>query len=620
MSDSNKLARRHLVIGTAGHIDHGKTTLLRALTGVDTDRLPEEKERGISIDLGFAHLELPDGFTLSFVDVPGHENFVKNMLAGASGVSAAMLVIAANEGIMPQTREHFDICRLLNIQNGLIAITKIDTVASSELEQTISSVRELCRGSFLDGKPIVAVSAETGEGLQSLRASLIELAADQQTGQSHRLARLAIDRSFSVKGFGTVVTGTLREGCLKIGEHVVIHPTLKAARIRGLRSAGKEVELAKSGERVAVNLAGVYHAEIHRGMTLTHPGPLASSSLLDATVEWLEFGQTPQSRQQFLLHAGAAEIPVSLKILSPGKPFARIWLSRPALLFPDDRFVLRRPSPANTAGGGVVQDIFPPVRLSRTKLANRLSSFAALPWPKQLELLVAEARKGNRIDDLVQRTGRSSKQIKAELAKNPNLLWNAEEGCAFSSTWIERQRTRVLQFLAGFHDRYPELAGAPLAQARLDLESAAVHTVFKNFEAVVLHGDTVALRSHHPAISQEGGRASAALEQKLKLAGYQPPLLTEILNSLGIEPAKARTALENSVKSQRLVRVKDDLVFHADVLDHIRRSLSQHKGRRFSIPEFKEWTQVSRKYAVPLLEYFDRCKVTRRDGDMRVIL
>lgn len=620
MSDSNKLSVQHLVIGTAGHIDHGKTSLVRALTGVNTDRLQEEKERGISIDLGFAHLPIADGLTLSFVDVPGHENFVKNMVAGAAGVNAVMLVVAADDGVMPQTREHFDICRLLHVEAGLVAVTKCDAVSPDQRDATIAAVRELCRDSFLDGKPVIPVSAKTGDGLDALKTALVNIATQQQARDSIALTRLAIDRSFALKGFGTVVTGTLLQGRLKTGEDVLIHPGGRKARIRALRAAGKEVESAGAGQRVAVNLTGIDHTDIARGMVLTHPVPLMPSALIDVAVEWLDAVEQPLRRQQFVLHAGTAEIPVSLKTLDTSGSFARLWLDRATLLLPDDRFVLRRPSPTRTVGGGIVLDSSPPARLNKKKISSRLRALAAMPWPERLGLLVEEAPAGRRMTDLVRRTGRSIAQLRSDVSKNKSLLWIEESGRVFGSGWLQAQRAQIVNFLSSFHAKHPELSGAPLAQARLQLEPEVAQIVFRGFDAIALRGETVSLASHKPRVSAEQDRALSALEQKFREAAYQPPLLPEVLPSLGVAPAKARAVLESLIKANRLVRVTEDLVFHADVMQHIRRSLALHKGRRFSVPEFKEWMQISRKYAIPLLEYLDRNKVTRRDGDARVVL
>ena len=620
MSDSNKLHSRNLVVGTAGHIDHGKTSLVRILTGVETDRLAEEKRRGISIDLGFAHAKLSSGAALSFVDVPGHENFVRNMVAGISGIAAAMLVVAADEGVKPQTREHLDICKLLGVRTGLVALTKSDLVSTSQIEAAKNEVASLCAGSFLAGRPIIAVSATTGIGIDQLLEALERLAADATERGNPALARLPIDRSFALKGFGTIVTGTLAQGELTVGEAVILHPSGREARIRGLQMAGEQVLHARSGERTGVNLSGIDHAEISRGEVLTHLNQLQPTSIIDVVVDWLDVANHPQRRQQFLLHSGTAEIPVSLKSLGPDCPFSRIWLDRPALLLPDDRFILRKPSPASTVAGGSVLAAFPPLRLNRTKAATRLRVLKQQDWSRRLELLVGESGQGLGLDNLVRLTGLSSQRLRSLIEEAGGLTFIEEAGRAFSTAWLEGRRTGLVEWLSTFHRQYPSLRGAPLAKARMNLEPVAARAVFAGFPAVQLEGDLVFLRDHKPQLSDEHRKLLADIENSFKRGGYQPPPASEVLRSLSIDPAKSRSVLEALIKSNRLVRVTDQLVFHADVVQHIRQSLAAHRGRRFSVPEFKEWTQISRKYAIPLLEYLDRHRITKRDGDLRVVL
>ena len=620
MSDSNKLRARNLVVGTAGHIDHGKTSLVQALTGVDTDRLAEEKRRGISIDLGFAHVDFPGDVSLGFVDVPGHENFVKNMLAGVSGIAAALLIVAADEGIKPQTREHFDICRLLNVRTGLVVLTKSDLVSPGRIEAVRADVMALCAGSFMEGMPILPVSAKTGAGLDDLRIALQRLATDRASRDSEGLVRLPIDRSFALKGFGTVVTGTLAQGTLKVGDAVALHPSGRQARIRGLQMSGKPIASAHAGERTAVNLSGIDHAEIARGDVLTHVNQLDVTSTVDVAVDWLERGNLLRRRQQFLLHSGTAEIPVSLKLLHRGSAFARLWLSQPALLLPEDRFVLRRPSPAATVAGGVVLDAFPPSRLNRARTERRLQSLENEPWDRKLDLMVEESSGGRKLGDLVRRTGLSSDQLRKYIDESSRLSFAEDAGLVFSIAWLDAQRAKIVAWLSDFHHRHPGLPGAPLAQARTNLEPSAARAVFDNFPAIRLDGDTVALAAHKPRVSDEQNRLLSEIEHKFRQGGYQPPAPSEVLRTVAIEPGKARSSLEALIKANRLVRISGELVFHADVMRHIQQSLAVHRGRRFSVPEFKEWTRISRKYAIPLLEYLDRQRVTKRDGDARIVL
>lgn len=599
---------RRLVVGTAGHIDHGKTSLVRALTGIDTDRLPEENTRGISIDLGFAHLTLPRGERISFIDVPGHERFIKNMLAGVGGIDAVLLVVAANEAVKPQTREHFDICRLLGIECGLVALTKIDLADPAQIRSAASDITKLCEGSFLASAPILPVSAVTGAGLEELKQILASLAAERTGRNAAGIARLPIDRSFAVKGFGAVVTGTLWSGTLRTGETVEIHPMQRQARIRGLQVHGKQVDLAMAGDRIAVNLAGIDHSEIHRGCVLTPPRLLESATAIDASIDWLAGCEIPSKRQDFLLHIGTAEVVASLKMWSAQLPFARLDLSQPVLALPGDRFVVRRTSPAQTVAGGCVLDAFPPKRLPRAKAAARLARLAEADMARRIQVLVEDARNGLRLEDLPRRTGLTSDTLAAAIHGNPELVLTMQ--FVLAKSWVEQRRAKLVAWLEDFHAKHPAADGAPLAQARLGLDAHLSHVLFENFPAIRLRGETIALTTHRPRISGQESARLLEIERRFQQAGFQPPPLEGI----------PRAALETLIKAQRLVRVSQDLVFHAEAIAALRQSLAAHKGRRFSVPDFKSWTNISRKYAIPLLEYLDRQRWTRREGDARVVL
>jgi selenocysteine-specific elongation factor len=623
MANGTMSGAAEVVVGTAGHIDHGKTALVRALTGIDTDRLLEEKRRGISIDIGFAHLSLPNGRSISFVDVPGHERFIKNMLAGAGGIQAVLLIVAADESVMPQTREHFDICRLLGIEHGLIVLTKADLATPEQMRIAQQDARALCEGSFLEGASIIPVSAVNGNGLEELKRGLSALAARIPARNLGGLARLPIDRSFALKGFGTVVTGTLWSGMLRTGDAVQLYPSSRRARIRGLQAHGESVDRVVAGQRTAVNLTGVDHSEIVRGFVLTHDSGLETTQRVDVLVDWINPAEIPAARRQFLLHIGTAEVPVIVKVLSHlagSRTLARIWLDRPVLALPRDRFVLRRPSPAQTVAGGLVVDAFPPPRLNRAKTVARLSSLLDADLAKRIKILIEESANGRRVSELVRLTGAPAAQIEASILADASLLLHRSSQRAVSQAWIDQKRRDAMAFLAGFHAKHPSLQGAPmsLARARMDAELAAL--VFDNAPAFRIQGDVVALRTHKAQFSAQETDALSKIERAFRQAGFQPPAPLEVLRSAGVDAKRARGLLEQLIKAQKLVRVSDTLIFHADVIGHVRKSLSAHKGRRFSVPEFKDWTQISRKYAIPLLEYLDHQHVTRRDGDARVVL
>lgn len=618
MSDSNMSNPDGLVVGTAGHIDHGKTSLIRALTGIDTDRLAEEKRRGISIDLGFAHLMLADGQRISFVDVPGHERFIKNMLAGVGGIQAVLLIVAANESVKPQTREHFDICRLLGIEQGLVVLTKVDLLSADQIASARKDVQELCAGSFLDGAPVLEVSAVTGQGLEALKSELGALANRVSVRGEGGFARLPIDRSFALKGFGTVVTGTLRNGTLRVGETVQLQPGKREARIRGLQVHGQLVEVAVPGKRTAVNLTGVDHTEIQRGLVLTHRDVLEATKLLDVSVDWLSEADIPSKREEFLFHAGTSETVALLKTFS--ESLARLWLANPVLVLPGDRFVLRRPSPAKTVAGGTVVDTFPPGRLNRAKAHARLQRLVLADSGERLTVLVEENTDGRRLADLVKRTGWPLEQLKAVVAGTPALVFAEAAGRVVTKAWLERRRQMLLAILKDFHSKNPAAAGLPMAFARMKLEPNLAAVIFDHFPDVRVQGDLVALATHKARISSEDSKSLEQIEFAFRQGGFQPPLPSEVLKASGADAKKGRGMLEALLKTNRLVRVSEDVIFHAEVVSHICKSLAAHKGRKFSVPEFKEWTQISRKYAIPLLEYLDRQHVTRREGDSRVVL
>jgi selenocysteine-specific elongation factor len=623
MSDGNMNGPAEVVIGTAGHIDHGKTALVRALTGIDTDRLAEEKRRGISIDLGFAHLVLPNGRSISFIDVPGHERFIKNMLAGTGGIQAVLLVVAVDESVKPQTREHFEICRLLGIEHGLIALTKSDQAAPEQIQAASVDIRALCTESFLANAPIIPVSAVTGVGLDALKRELSRLAERMPARNVGGLARLPIDRSFAVKGFGTVVTGTLWSGTLHTGDTVQLHPSNQRARIRGLQTHGRAVDRAVGGQRAAVNLTGADHAAILRGFVLTHDAGLQTTRHMDVLVDWIDPAEIPRVRQQFLLHIGTAEIPVTLKVFSrvaDARTLARLWLEAPVLGLPKDRFVLRRPSPAHTVAGGFILDIFPPLRWSRARTIARLLSLAEADLSKRIGILVQESPAGRRVSELVRLTGEPAAGIQAALGRSSSLVFDQAGQRAVGKAWLEQKRRDVTVWLAAFHAKNPSLAGAPMSLARTGLDAELARLVFDHAPGIRVQGDVVSLTTHRPQFNSQETQALSKIERAFRQAAFQPPPTGEVLQSAGLDPNRARGLLEGLIKAQKLVRVSENMIFHAEVIAHVRQSLSMHKGRRFSVPEFKEWTQISRKYAIPLLEYLDQQHVTRREGDARVVL
>ena len=613
-----------IVVGTAGHIDHGKTSLIRTLTGIDTDRLAEEKRRGISIDLGFAHLPLPSGEIVSFIDVPGHERFIKNMLAGVGGIQAVMLIVAANESVMPQTREHFEICRMLDIQYGFVVLTKADLASPEQMRIAYAEVSRLVANSFLANSPLIRVSSITGEGISEVIHQLSRLSRSFVVSQANREARLAVDRSFSLKGFGTVATGTLSGGLLQIGDSLLVHPLRKQVRIRGLQVHGKPVNQAYSDQRTAVNLANIDHTELQRGFVLTKSEKLQSTQILDGALEWLDTTKLPTRHQQVLLHIGTLETVADLKMFRSDKEgrniLARLRLTEPAVALPGDRFILRCPSPSRTMAGGVVIDPFPSVRLNRKKTVERLVALSQASDSERIHILVSDSQVGQTLSQLIRLTGQPAAAILKLVEANPELFLHVVTQSVFSKKWLEERRSHLLSWLKDFHSKNPMVAGATLSAARLGLAPDLARAVIDDFPALRVAGETISLATHKASFNEQEAIALQTIEHAFRQAAYQPPPASEVIRAAVPDQKKARLLLESLVKNKRLVKVSDDLIFHFDVIMHLQKSLSVHKGKSFSVPDFKGWTQMSRKYAIPVLEYLDREKITRRVGDQRIIV
>jgi len=620
-------AMKNVIAGTAGHIDHGKTALVRALTGIDTDRLKEEKERGISIDLGFAHLELTKNLRLGFVDVPGHERFIKNMLAGAGGIDLVLFVIAADESIKPQTREHFDICRLLNVSKGIVVVTKADLVDSDILELVRLEVDEFVRGSFLEGAPVVAVSSTTGQGMDELRGVLEKIAEAVLEKDASRYFRLPIDRAFSMRGFGTVITGTLISGSVRTEQEVEISPVSRRVRVRGIQVHGETVTRASAGQRTALNLAGIEASEVTRGMMLTEAGRFSPTARIDCAFELLPGVKPLKHRAPIHFHAHAAEVEGEIRgigtteALQPGaRRYARIVLREPLLLLPGDRLIVRMFSPVVTIGGGIVLDIAPP----RRDTAQRLEVLETGSARDRVALLVSESRYGLSMPELVARTGLVESGI-AAAAREAGLVVLAEpQFRAIDPQWMQSKIDSIQQALKAFHREKPLVSGMPKEELRgKELPQSPpflLDALLARTRTIAVEGETVRLASHRVSLQQDEQDATAKIENAFRRAGLAVPSTGEVLAQSGVEPARAKTLLQILLREKKLVRVSEELVYHSSAVQSLRELLAKYKGRRFAVPEFKEWTGISRKYAIPLLEFLDRERVTRRDGDVRLVL
>ncbi len=621
---------KHIVVGTAGHIDHGKTALVKALTGIDADRLAEEKRRGITIDLGFAHLQLTPDLRLGFVDVPGHERFVKNMLAGVGGIDLVMLVVAADESVKPQTREHFDICRLLEIPRGIVVLTKSDLVDEELLGLARLEVAELVAGSFLEGAPVVSVSSTTGKGLDELRRELARVAAAVPEKNSAGYFRLPIDRVFSVKGFGTVVTGTLISGAVEKEQETEVYPAGRRLRVRGLEVHGLRTERAVAGQRTALNLADIEPAGLERGDVLSEPGRFHAVRHIECRLELLPSAKLLKHRAPVHFHAGTAEIEAEVRLfgaatLRPGEAaYARLILREPALLLPGDRFIVRMFSPVVTIGGGVVVDIGERRYARGFDVAQRLGVLAGTDAAARIALLVREASFGTGMADLVASTGMAASAIDRAAAQAGVLALPLASPWFIDRAWFAAARGRLRETVREFHRRKPLLAGIARPELRAslasDLPPFLLDALLASSKDVVAEGEIVRLPSHAPVMREDEEHARQAIECAFERAGLAVPAVAEVLAQAGVEPARARTLLEILLREKRLVRINQELIFHRSAMENLRSLLAQRRSVRFSVPDFKEWTGISRKYAIPLLEYLDRTHVTRREGDQRLIL
>jgi len=634
-------AIKHVIVGTAGHIDHGKSSLVEALTGTNPDRLEEEKRRGITLDLGFAFLEL-DGVRLGLVDVPGHERFVRNMLAGAGGIDVVLLVIAADEGIKPQTREHFEICRLLGIPRGIIAITKSDLVDADSLGLARMEIEEFVRESFLEGAPILPVSARSRVGLDELKNALRRTAQEAAARDATQHFRLPIDRSFAMKGFGTVVTGTLISGAVKVEDEVELYPARKRLRVRGLHSGGKQIQRAIAGQRTALNLAGIEHEEITRGMVLAPAGLFETTQRIDARVTLLGSAPPLKHRARVHFHQGTAEAIAEVILLNDGAgeiaaggaAFAQLRLDKPLLLLPGDRFILRRFSPVVTLGGGTVLDARAPRHSGKdAALAPFLGVLERGHGEEILGALVDATPRGMTVAEILARTGWIESEMRAAAenlaaVKRLRILEGAPIVVA-SAQAVSDCAAAIRKAVETFHRANPLLPGIPkqelrgkAGRARAEIFDAALGDLVAG-QALVATGDRVSQAGREMTLSSEETRAKELIEREFESAGLAVPGFASVLAKLPVDAARAQKILQILLREKVLVKISSDLVFHRNTLQHLREVLAKYRkerGSRLPITVFKELTGVTRKYAIPLLEHLDREQVTRRAGDERVIL
>lgn len=631
----------HLVVGTSGHIDHGKTTLVKALTGVDTDRLAEEKARGITIDIGFAHYTDDAGNEIAFVDVPGHERFVHNMLAGAAGMDAVVMVIAADEGVMPQTREHLHICDLLDIRQGIIVLSRTDLADEELLELCAEDVRETVQGTFLEDAPIVPVSAVTGQGLAELKSELARLTTRIQGHNLEHPFRIPVDRSFTMKGFGTVVTGTVVAGRVLREDPVTQYPHGAPMRIRGLQVHGRQVDGVEAGQRAAINLAGMAKEDIQRGDQLAAPESLLTSYLLNVELKLLDDAPRDLTqRTRIRLHLGTQEVIGRIVLLDeerfkPGETqLIQLRLEREVSSRFGDRFIIRNYSPIFTLGGGRVIDPAPyKSRRLKGDLAQRLRLLAGQNQSDLVEQVIyLQGTRGVRTGEGFIRTGLSEKTLARGIAQlsSQGVIFcvNPAEKKYLHTAAVERVGGFIERVLAAHHKAHPEREG----MSRVEL-AGKLATLFDDKEVglllgrmvkagrVLQSGQAYRLSGHEKSISSQQRALLAQLVEVIREGGVQPPRKTALFQSAGVDEKTGMQLVKLGTHDRQLVRVKDDLYYTPDTLEQIEVRLRQYlrDNKQITVIDFKDLTGVARKHAVDLLEHFDAERVTIRLDNHRVL-
>jgi len=641
---------KSIIVGTAGHIDHGKTALVKALTGIDADRLEEEKRRGITIDLGFAHMDLPapkgETLRLGFVDVPGHERFVRNMLAGVGGIDLVLLVIAADEAIKPQTREHFDILQLLGVQRGITVLTKSDAVDADTLDVVRLEVEDFLRGTFLaqsntdqtdkqsKQRRIIAVSSLTGAGLDDLKQAIVAVGSEALPRDSQAIARLPIDRVFTMKGFGTVVTGTLVAGTIRREDELEVFPTGRRVRVRGAQVHGRSADRAVAGQRTALNLVGVNTGDLSRGMTLGPPATFETTRRADVRLRLLSSApHALKNRVRVHFHSYTMETVAEIvldraKQIAPGdEAFARLKLAQAALLLPEDRFIIRQFSPVVTIGGGVVLDAASILRTpERREFLNILASGSA---EKILEARIARRQhQGISMSKLVAETGwtKSVIEVRLESALKSGRLVDAG-GLFLHSPALESLKAQAVSVAGEFHKKNPLVGGISKEELRAQLNATpevfeAVAVMLGREKKLEVTGDLVRLPGRGVVMKDDEAESKRKIEEAFVSAGLQVPALPQVIAGLKIDRVRAQKIVTLLLRDKILIKISDELLFHRSVLDTLRRQIATYKltSSKIDVAKFKELTGVSRKYAIPLLEYLDRERVTRRIGDAREIL
>jgi len=631
---------KQIVLGTAGHIDHGKTSLIRALTGIETDRLKEEKERGITIELGFAHIELPDGKLIGIVDVPGHEKFIKNMVAGATGIDLVALVIAADEGVMPQTREHLEICEILDIKHGLVVLTKTDMVDSDWMELVREDVTEYLSDTFLAQAPVVEVSSATGEGIDKLLKVIGDLAENIPEKETGHLFRLPVDRVFTMKGFGTVITGTAVSGQIHTGDTATIYPQGTNVRVRGIQVHNRKVEEVRAGLRTALNLQGIERTTIKRGDIVATEGSLRPTFMVDVSLDLLKSSPRKlKNRAKVRFHTGTSEIISTVVLLNteelhPGETcFAQIRLDEPVSVLRNDRFVLRSYSPVRTIGGGEILNPLPNRKKKRfsDKVISELKTLLSGNIDEIIEQNVLSGGvKGTEIDDLAFLSNISKNRLavilKKMMAKKVVIQFDRENNRFIHSRYLDMARDELIETVSRYHKDFPLKPGVIKEELRSRVRRANDPKLFNYLinildrnGTIVLEKDIVHMKNHRVTLEKDQENVRRIIEETYLAAGLKPPYFKEIKGNF--PGSTGEDVLHVLVREGVLIKVKEDMFFHTRVMEELKSDLVAflREHGEITTPQFKEMTGVSRKYAIPLIEYIDRLQLTVRIGDVRVL-
>jgi len=630
---------KQIILGTAGHIDHGKTSLIKAITGTDTDRLKEEKERGITIELGFAFLDLPSGKHLGIVDVPGHEKFVKNMVAGATGIDIVAMVIAADEGVMPQTREHMEICALLGVRHGLIAMTKTDMVDEEWLELALEDIREFSQGTFLETAPILPVSSVTGQGIPELIAALDEIAGQIPQRRPSNLFRLPIDRVFTMKGFGTVITGSLVSGKITVGETIMIYPSGITSKVRGIQVHNQSANEADAGMRTAINFQGLDKAAVNRGEVLSTPNALVNSYMVDVSFHYLASNQKPlKNRTLVRFHTGTSEVMGYLILLEqqelpPGQTVvAQLRLDSPVAIVKDDRFVVRSYSPVRTIGGGYVLNPAPQKhKRLKPEIIKGLQDLTNDDPDVIISYHIEQGGyRGVSFSHLKIMTNLPDKQLEIQLqhllSQKAIIQTDKENRIFIHQSTFDTLKQKFTEHLTDYHSTNPLKAGMPKEELKskfplltdAKLFNQVLNQMIKN-QQIVQEENTVRLENHRVFLGQDQADIRKKIIKIHQTGGLQPPYFRDVIRELDADPKHVQDVLRLLVEEGQIIKTKDDLYFDAKAVEMLKTKLVEFLKTNGDIttPQFKEMTGVSRKYLIPLIEYFDAKNVTLRVGDSR---